>query len=446
MSLIMKNVAGKILVCLALLCGVAAVQAGNVYICEDPDMEAVLPSLTGNIDDAVTRFANKNFRYPPEAWRMQKWFGVEIMGLVDVDGHVIEIELMTDETPHPLLVTELRRVMEKMEWYPALKNGIPVATWKYFYLPLTRKSARSDCWVPIGMEERFDLVNLYAFEWEDPDWNHGAEEMRKAHDCFGESMYLFPGYAPAAIAYARLLATEGRGEQALSQIDIFLSGYQANGYRVEVTQEGDTLLADRAPEYSGRTELWTATVRALLHDMMQSPGRDTAYTDAIALADRRITDGLLFPECTSKNDMGLFSNMHLLKYIKDQEEKEELAAEIRQEKADRRAGRKADTKDQLNVFGTKAMLIWLMEGDAALDRWMAQIRAGKPGKKLLKYLTKIEKSKAEHAALLEDRAEVVKALAMMVLLDEEADPSASSAFYARRKAMEEVFPLRWLTE
>ncbi len=58
----------------------------------------------------------------------------------------------------------------------------------------------------------------------------------------------------------------------------------------------------------------------------------------------------------------------------------------------------------------------------------------------------MEKSKAEHAALLEDRAEVVKALAMMVLPDEEADPSASSAFYARRKAMEEVFPLRWLTE
>ncbi len=58
----------------------------------------------------------------------------------------------------------------------------------------------------------------------------------------------------------------------------------------------------------------------------------------------------------------------------------------------------------------------------------------------------MEKSKAEHAALLEDRAEVVKALAMMALPDEVADPSASSAFYARRKAMEEVFPLRWLTE
>ena len=445
MSLIMKDVSRKILMFMALLSAVSTVQATKVYVCDDPDQQAILPGVPGSREDGVTRFANKNVKYPLEAWRSQKWFGVEAMGLVDANGHVIDFELMADEEPHPLLMTELRRAIEKMEWYPALKDGVPVASWQYFYMPLTKKSSRSDYWVPLGMEERFDLTNLYAFKWEEPEWDHGTAEMRKALDCLGESTYLFPGYAPATIAYARLLAAQGRGAQALSQIEVFLPGYQANGYNVEVTEEGDTLQTGMSPEYSGRTEVWTATVRALLHDMMQSPGCASAYDDAIALTEQRMIDGLLFPECTSKNDTWLSARMHNLKYIKDREHREVAAAAVRQEKADKRAGKSAETKDQQNLFGVKAMLLWLRDGDAGLDLWIGQIRAGKPSGKLLKYLSKLEKRKRENEQLLSDRRAVIVSLVCLVP-PEGTDEAAANDFYARRKAVADVFPLQWLTE
>ena len=79
------------------------------------------------------------------------------------------------------------------------------------------------------------------------------------------------------------------------------------------------------------------------------------------------------------------------------------------------------------------------------DRFIAQIRDSKPSKKLLKYLSRLEKRKAANAVMLADRKAVLQSLACMVP-PEGTDAAGVQAFYDRRKAVEDVFPIKWLSK
>lgn len=58
---------------------------------------------------------------------------------------------------------------------------------------------------------------------------------------------------------------------------------------------------------------------------------------------------------------------------------------------------------------------------------------------------KLEKSKAKNAELLADRQAVLQSLTCIAPLD--GTPEAEvNAFHARRKAVADVFPLRWLAK
>ena len=107
-------------------------------------------------------------------------------------------------------------------------------------MPFTRKSPHGDYWFPIGMEKLFDLADDYVFKWPARKDKHSVPEMRQALRSLGESAVLFPLYAPVSIANARLLATFGQQNMALSHLDNFLKDYQADNYTQEVNDYGDT--------------------------------------------------------------------------------------------------------------------------------------------------------------------------------------------------------------
>ena len=441
----MKIRVRHIVVFTALLLAALHVAGKNLYVCPDPDRHAVMPGIPGSYEDGIPRFAHKHFKYPLEAWRAQKWYGVEVMALIRTNGHVADFELQTDEEPHPLLLEEPKRVFEKMEWFPASKEGVPVTSWQYFYMPLTRKSSQADCWVPLGLEDEFKLACLYARDWEKPEWDHSPSQMRAALAGLGEAAYLFPAYPPAMIAYGRLLASYGRDNEALSALDACLADYQAVNYSIETDEWGEEKQVDMSPEYNGRMEVRIALVRALLHDMASSSATADAYADAIAIMEKRMIDGYLHPVFTEKDGGGIADLVMDIKRRHDESDTTAIINDIAQEKEAMRRGERATKSDQLNLFGLEAFALWMHGGDEALGEYLARLRAGKPTKKLLKYLSGMEKAMAENSALLVDRREVLRSLAFLVP-PEGTDEATANDFHARRKALEKVFPLRWLSD
>lgn len=428
----MKSIIRKITIFIMLMCAIGTVSARAIVVCEDPDYGALLPGDYMGLVDDVRFFAEKHFRYPPEAWKVQKWYGVIITALIDVDGKVVEYELQTDQTPHPLLMEALQKAMKEMDWRPALKNGVPVASYRDFYMPFTRKSPHGDYWFPIGMEKLFDLADDYVFKWPARKDKHSVPEMRQALRSLGESAVLFPLYAPVSIANARLLATFGQQNMALSHLDNFLKDYQADNYTQEVNDYGDTARTVVMADYKMSNEAWAAVMRTLLRDMMKTPDRDTVYAETLSLFD-----GLLL--------MPLSHGMKYLKNIEDSLERDKAAANVNAEKELVLAGRRATTEDDLRLFGLKAMLIWLHDGPDGFHNYIAQMLSRKPTKELQKYLSKLKKNLAKRSAVLADRDEVVRSLALLVP-PEGADEAYVRSFYERRSAMEKIFPLKWFTD
>ena len=428
----MKSIIIRISIFLMLLCGVDSVSARTIEVCEDPDYGAVLPGDYMGLVHDVRFFAEKHFHYPPEAWKVQKWYGLEITALIDVDGKVAEFDMHTDQPPHPLLLAELKRVIQEMNWRPAFKDGYPVASYKDFYMPFTRNSPRGDYWFPIGMEEEFEIASDYAYKWPERKGKHSAPEMRQALRTLGESAIKFPLYVPVAIANARLLATFGQQNMALSHLDNFLKDYQADNYTQEVNDYGDTARTVVMADYKMSNEAWAAVMRTLLRDMMKTPDRDTVYAETLSLFD-----GLLL--------MPLSHGMKYLKNIEDSLERDKAAANVNAEKELVLAGRRATTEDDLRLFGLKAMLIWLHDGPDGFHNYVAQMLSRKPTKELQKYLSKLKKNLAKRSAVLADRDEVVRSLALLVP-PEGADEAYVRSFYERRSAMEKIFPLKWFTD
>lgn len=96
----------------------------NMFICADPDQPAIFP---GSIEEGIPKFIRYNLKYPKEAWRDNHLVHVRVDMVIDTEGKVSDIKQITsviDDIPvHQALDTEMRRVLGKMTWYPAEKNG-----------------------------------------------------------------------------------------------------------------------------------------------------------------------------------------------------------------------------------------------------------------------------------------------------------------------------------
>ena len=107
-------------------------------------------------------------------------------------------------------------------------------------------------------------------------------------------------------------------------------------------------------------------------------------------------------------------------------------------------------KDSLYLYGLRAMVIDLSEGQPALNHYVdSMLQCESVGAKLKSYLSKLMKNRQKHAAVLEDREAVVRSLAEYAPINKGGDSKEerkqrAKEFYKYRDSMKAVYPLEWL--
>ncbi len=426
--------------------------ARNLYVYDRPPREAV---FIGNFGGNVEKYINKNFVYPPDAWRSQKWNEAEVSVLVRVDGKVEEFYIENNkEKPHPLLVAEMERVIDGMVWCPGYVVDTPVNSYHTFRFPLAIQYPKYNYHIPTGMKDRFEKAWHYACRWSMDDNRSVPDEQeeQEALRAMEKNGILFSDSPQILSGLVRVLCSENRTGQALLFIDNGFEEYQKKYRTYTDTITGINIKMDPADDYSGRSEAWLAALRAVMHDYAASGPVDSLYDAAIGLIDDRIIDEFIYPcfyysypfdyGCNMKGVSRDLANMK--NYLRFHPTDDATLKEVRELEKSILQGEYAKNSDQLNLFGAKAMMIWLRGGDEAFRSYLAQLRSGKLTGKLKKYLDRLEKKYNANSGLLSDHRGVVTAMACFVPSDFPTDPDRHT-FYARRRAIAEVFPICWLS-
>lgn len=418
--------------------------ARNIYICDRP---AKSPSFVGNLGGDVERFIKSNFIYPEDAWRVQKWDEVEVSLLIKVNGEVEEFFIEGDKKkPHPLLIEEMERVIGKMEWEPGYDEGRKVNSYITFYFPLCRESTKYAYRIPIGMEERFEKAWRYSGEWHKDGKSIPDEAMEEeAMKAVEKNGMLFSDCPRILTGLARALCSKNRSAQALMFVDNFFDNYQTSGYDVmDIAGTDLQLTTSFTKDFSGLSEAWLGALRAIMHDYVGSAPSDSLYDEAVRLVEVRMCDEYLYPRMSMRNRGGLGRQIDDLKrylVVRNDPTNVERVKELEKEIL---AGSKAKNTEQLYLFGAKAMLQWLRGGEEGMNEFIAGVREGKPSGKLKKYLARLEKNYEANREILADRRKVVEALACFAP-PAFSTPDEREQFYARRRALDNVFSLKWFS-
>lgn len=433
-----------LLTVMSVLFAAVSVQPRNLYIHDRP---ACMPAFLGNLDGDVEKFINKNFIYPQDAWRVQKWNEAVVSLLVKADGNVEEFYIENiKEKPHPLLIAEMERVIDKMEWKPGYEGISAVNSYTTILFPFSSHFPKYNYRIPTGMKKQFEQAWYHACEWgfneKDPVPDEQKEQqalrtMEKNGIFFSDSPQILTGLI-------RALCSRNRSGQAVTFADNSLEEYQTRYETSSDPVTGITIKMNKAENYSGRSEAWLGALRAIIHDYVSGAPADTFYDAAIGLIDARIADGYLYPTDYWLNPKGKSQYYNNLKsYMRFHPFDEALCEEIAQLEKDLLCGQYATNDEQLNLFGAKAMLVWLRDGYEGMRSYLAELRGGKLSGKLKKYLDRLEKRYNANSATLSDRRGVVEALACYVPPGFPTDDERS-AFYGRRRAFTDVFPISWL--
>ena len=146
------------------------------------------------------------------------------------------------------------------------------------------------------------------------------------------------------------------------------------------------------------------------------------YQDAMRVIDRKIKEGKI-------------SNARILQITKQ-------LSEIRRSMNDHRMG-----KDSLNLYGLRALTLYLSQGMDAQLQYMDSLSG--QSKELKEYFGKMSENMREHKAELSNRTAVIRSLACFAPINEEGDSKEekkrrANEFYRYRDAVKEVYPLEWL--
>ena len=449
----------------------------NMFICADPDQPAIFP---GSIEEGIPKFFGYNMKYPKESWRAKRVQWVRVEMVIDTDGKVTNIRNIVDTKDStlvdPALDSEIKRVLGKMTWYPAEKNGVAVNVDKTMLLRLCKYSDYS---IPYGMEYVEHDADKCLKKLRDAKEKN--EDIICAEPVLKDAAELFPFNTATTISYATLESSLGNGNRAINIMDRNLKHYQTK----DPLFYSDTKANDGIEPflYIGRRAIGLAMMRAIQHDFNSSPQKDNAYLYVTDLIDQRMLDGELY-EPRSKNAQKAIDRMkrdmvneffrkdvvginepvwakksraystdeisYSLSYWSDRgridnAQVAQLTALIDQTEWEISRGKKATRKDELNLFGAKAMAIWMQAGETECRNYINTILANEPSRQLKSYLNKLDKKLSANAALLADRKAVLQSLACMVP-PEGTDAAGVQAFYDRRKAVEDVFPIKWLSK
>ena len=466
-----------IILMLALALPIFSLFAQN-KLCDNPDSP---PVLFGDIDKYLAR----HFKYPKEAivedGGLRTWVPIEC--IVTSEGDIID--LTTSDKTHPALTKELKRVLGRAKWYPALKDGNPVNVKYKTSLQLTEPLFG----FPFGVEniKKDAEKNMSEIKQTLP----ASSNLTKMEDVLEVASLAFAAKLPRyPIAYATLETAIGGKDKAIAAIDSCWSYYHYIPQEPMDGPWGLKLPMNKNAAHNDRTEVWLAMMRSMIHQYNSSEMADSAYVDALTLINSKIIDGDMSEPLSENEKAEIERNIRRMKkdmvndFVRSDMVKTnttgdeyigrdlnfnlnqavgaltafdklglsignasvpQLSKMINDEYSALNSSKKATSKEKLNLFGAKALAIWMQSGDEGLNQYFAMIRGGEPSKQLLKYIDKMEKNKAKNAELLADRQAVLQSL---VCLSPTADTPEDEvkAFHARRKAVADVFPLSWLAK
>lgn len=465
--------------------GVESVAQQNNYITVKPTLDLksleelkpfervdAPPVFPGNMVEGIPKFMRRHFKYPKEAWKVEKRIFAEVQAVIKEDGSMSDIQYTN--ISHPELIAELTRVMGKMTWYPAYDKGEKVSVRCKMLLPLFPGKELDD--LVINAAE-------YAKALDNPKCGYDDDKMSAAMETIRDAAQLFPDVAQTSVAYLRLASSRNKGLSALADVDSCINKIHHGSYTDSLRAPGEPSLGPGLPFSQGRRGLAWYLARAVTHQYTSSDSTDSAYDTLVRLIYKRMEDGDVGRTMTereyeqserrieqmkrelvnewSQGNLEIDRNTQTyekvsrffsvdeltdtLSYWAGRGEipnagVSQLAALIRQEKERMHSGTIVTGKDGMRLFGVMALVKWLREGSDGLKQYIAEINDGKPTRQVKKYLTTLEKRYNANATLLADHEGALQALACLV----PPDGVDTRQFYARRKALEEVFPLRWL--
>ncbi len=423
----------------------------------------------------INRFFAENFRYPKDSWKRERIRSVRIEGIVRKDGSMIEMayEGVTD----PELISELERVVRKMHWTPGSNGKGPLNVIRSFSVDLTPWKDKGSP-VPYGLESiithgREGIENLSKLAPNLRQYDPSA-----TIDNVKECALMFPEYTDVSVPFLGFLSAYGDSEKALTLADTLLISYNPDRYL-----KNDNRIRPLDRGYNGKSEILLSLTR-LIQQSHYGLNPDSAYADIDDLLNHRIVDGDIYRRWNnnqrhkqrieqmqrdmvmefSKGKAGLDRTTPVWDKITREYSIDELSsglaywsdrgmidnaavgqlsALINQEYELMRKGKGVTDKDRLNLFGTKALAVWLKEGEEGMRSYIAETQSGQGSKQLKSYLAKLQKSYDRNAAALADRKGVIESLACLVP-PQGTDEEGCKAFYERRRAAEKVFPLKWL--
>lgn len=229
-----------------------------------------------------------------------------------------------------------------------------------------------------------------------------------------------------------------------------------------------------------------AMMRAMNHDISNSSMRDEAFNTTLNLIDNRIVDGDLM-ENPSKSELRVsekrieqmrrsmveelahgrvqFSRSDNLQQrlgfgggysiseissalgywsergMVDNAMILQMTNLIKSERENLLMGKNINTK-RINLFGVKALALWLYKGEKVMDDYIAYTIAQSDNDKLKKYLTTLQQNFKRNEMSLNDRAMVIKSLTTLV--PKKCADAETTRLLDCRKALGAVFPVKWL--
>ena len=450
----------------------------NNNLCSNPDTP---PELFGGVD----KYFARHFKYPKEAIIEEGYFKprVFIECIVSSNGDVVDLK--TPDKTHPALTKELERVLGNAKWYPALKDGHPVNVKYRTSLQLTESWGGLPC--GLGSIKKDAEKNIADIKQTLPASNN----LNNLKDVLKEASLVFTSKQPRyPIAYATLETAIGGKDKAIAAIDSCWSYYHFIPQEPLEGPWGLKLSRDKKAGHNNRTEVWLAVMRSMIYQYNSSEMADSAYVDALTLINSKIIGGDMSEPLSENEKAEIERNILRMKkdmvndFVRSDMVKTnttgdeyigrdlnfnlneaigtltafdklglsignasvpQLSKMINDEYSALNSSKKATSKEKLNLFGAKAFAIWMQSGDEGLNQYFAMIRGGEPSKQLLKYIDKMEQNKAKNAELLADRQAVLQSLVCLAPTADTPEDEVK-AFHARRKAVADVFPLRWLAK
>ena len=449
-----------------------SLETPNLTVCKKPQYP---PVHAGSMENVI----RYHFKYPAEAWKAQKLMSLDAILLIDSEGKVRDVE--TEKPIHPALLAELKRVMQKTSWYPASIKDAPVNV-KYHQL-LEFMSDRIYRF-PRGLDTYALNAEKIAKSWRKVSVlsEIGDSDLKTVEDAAG----LVPEYLPIAFNLIGYLNASGQSDKAMSVADSCYKAYHSLYVSLDSIPKFVKNIRSSRLGYNGRSEIATAMMRAMSHDISNSPNRDEMFATVLDLIDARIIDGDLL-ENPSQRELRAseervkqmrrsmveelaggrvsFSRSDELskrvgpaggysleqissslaywsdKGVVDNAMIVQLTNLIKAEREKILSGKNINKKS-INLFGVKALALLLYKGQPAMEEYMAQTIGKTENDELKRYLTETQENFKRNEGLLCDRATMIKSLSCLV--PEKCDNTEVKELKEYRKTLADVFPVKWL--